>query len=165
MLFLESPWPILIVGLVVEAVLAIVLFRTGRGVVLVAMGGVALLVLLGVLIEHRRSPTPSGSGRPWKRRPPVCKPTTRSRSRPASCPAPTATGARQLTAWALSQAEFLELTIRNLDVKFNSQRVRLRRRRHSRYGFAARTVAAPSPARSRGPWRWASSSARSRAAG
>ena len=48
----ESPWPLLIVGLVLEAVLAIVLFRTGRGAVLWAMGGVALLVLLGVLIEQ-----------------------------------------------------------------------------------------------------------------
>src|SRR5664279_5008786 len=49
---LESPWPILIVGLVFEAVLAIALFRTGRGVILGLMGGVALLVLLGVLVER-----------------------------------------------------------------------------------------------------------------
>ena len=52
MFFLESPWPILIAGLVLEAVLAIVLFRTGRGAVLAVMGGVALVVLLGVLIER-----------------------------------------------------------------------------------------------------------------
>ena len=49
---LESPWPILIIGLVFETVLAIALFRMGRGIVLALMGGVALLVLLGVLIER-----------------------------------------------------------------------------------------------------------------
>ena len=52
MLFLESPYPILIAGLLAETVLAAALFRTGRGVLLWAMGGVALVVLLGVLVEH-----------------------------------------------------------------------------------------------------------------
>ena len=40
---------------------------------------------------------------------------------PASCPTPTATGRGKLVVWALSRAEFLELTIRNLEVKFNYQ--------------------------------------------
>ena len=40
---------------------------------------------------------------------------------PASCPAPTATRRGQLIVWALSVAEFQELTIRNLEVKFNYQ--------------------------------------------
>lgn len=52
MFFLESPWPILIVGLVAEALLAVALFRTGRGKLLWPIGGVALLVLLGLVAER-----------------------------------------------------------------------------------------------------------------
>ena len=52
MIFLESPWPILFLGIVAEAILLLVLFRTGRGVLLWAIGGVALVVLLGVVIER-----------------------------------------------------------------------------------------------------------------
>jgi hypothetical protein len=51
-MFLESPVPILVVGTVVEAVLAIALLRTGRGVLLIAMLGVALVVAAGVLVER-----------------------------------------------------------------------------------------------------------------
>jgi hypothetical protein len=52
MIFLESPWPILLIGIAVEAVLAILLLRTGQGRWLAAMFGVGLLVLLGLLVEH-----------------------------------------------------------------------------------------------------------------
>ena len=121
MLFLESPWPILIVGLVLEMFLALALFSTGRAVVLWAMGGVGLLVLLGLLIEHstvtdtklirqtlEAAATGLRSGDP---------------AQVNGCIVPDADGdrARELVAWALSQASFLELTIRNLEVKFNYQ--------------------------------------------
>jgi hypothetical protein len=52
MIFLESPVPILVCGIVVEAALAVALLRTGRGVLLWWMGGVAIVVLLGVLVER-----------------------------------------------------------------------------------------------------------------
>ncbi len=52
MLVLESPWSIPIVGLVLELVLTIVLFLARSRAVLAAMGGVALLALLGVLIQR-----------------------------------------------------------------------------------------------------------------
>ena len=52
MFLLESPWPILLGGIVVEAVLAIVLLRTGRGRILWAMLGVGALVLAGLLLER-----------------------------------------------------------------------------------------------------------------
>ena len=121
MLFLESPWPLLIVGLVLETALAIMLFRTGRGAVLGAMGGVALLVLLGLLIENwtitdtkliRRTLEAAAAGLVANKAKQV-----------EACIVPDADGdrARQLTGWALSKAEFLELTIRNLGVKFNYQ--------------------------------------------
>ena len=50
-IFLESPWPILFIGIAVEAVLAVVLLRTGRGAVLWGMIGAAAFVLLGLLVE------------------------------------------------------------------------------------------------------------------
>jgi hypothetical protein len=50
-IFLESPWPILAIGIVIEAVLAMMLLRTGQGRILWAILGVAPVVALGVLIE------------------------------------------------------------------------------------------------------------------
>jgi hypothetical protein len=52
MLFLESPWPVLLLGIAAEAVLAILLLRTGQGRWLGAMLGAGLLVLLGLVAEH-----------------------------------------------------------------------------------------------------------------
>ena len=85
------------------------------------MGGVALLVLLGVLIA-------------------IWTPTDRKRIRQTleaaaaglqandvkqvdACIVPDADGdaARAKVLWALGQAEFLELSVRNLEVKFNNQ--------------------------------------------
>jgi hypothetical protein len=49
-IFLNSPWPIICIGIFVEAVLGLILLRTGRGVLLLAMGGVLLVVLGGVAL-------------------------------------------------------------------------------------------------------------------
>jgi hypothetical protein len=51
-MFLESPWPAVVVGIVVETMLAIALLRTGRGVILWAMLAVAALVGAAVAVEH-----------------------------------------------------------------------------------------------------------------
>jgi ketosteroid isomerase-like protein len=48
----ENPLRIIFIGIVIEAVLGIVLFRTGRGALLWAMLGVLALTLLGVVIER-----------------------------------------------------------------------------------------------------------------
>lgn len=48
----ENPWWIIFSGIILEAVLGIVLFRTGRGVLLWAILGVFALMLLGVLVER-----------------------------------------------------------------------------------------------------------------
>lgn len=119
MLFLESPWPILIVGLIFEMVLAIALFRTGRGTVLGAMAGVALLVLLGVLIANwtitdtkliRQTLEAAAAGLQ-----------ANNATQVNACIVPDTDGnaAREKVRWALSRAEFMELSIRNLEVKFN----------------------------------------------
>ena len=51
-IFVESPWPILFVGIAVEAVLAFLLLQTGRGKFLIAMIAVAALVGVGLIVEH-----------------------------------------------------------------------------------------------------------------
>ena len=51
-IFLESPWPILLIGIAVEAVLAVMLLRTGQGRMLWAMLGVAAVVLVGLAVER-----------------------------------------------------------------------------------------------------------------
>jgi hypothetical protein len=52
MVLLESPWPWFLLGIAVEAILAVVLLRTQRGVLLWAMLGTAAFVLLGLLVER-----------------------------------------------------------------------------------------------------------------
>lgn len=49
---LESPLPVLFCGLVVEAILAVMFFNDRRVVWLLPMAGVAVLMLLGVVIER-----------------------------------------------------------------------------------------------------------------
>ena len=116
---LESPWPILIAGLVLETVLAILLFRTGRGVLLVAMGGVALLVLLGVLIE--RSTVTDTKLIQQTLEAAAAGLQANNAKQVEACIVPHADGdaARGRVAWALSRAEFFELSVRHLEVKFN----------------------------------------------
>ena len=48
---LESPWTVILFGIAAEAVLGIILARTGRGVLIWAMAGVLLLVLALVGLE------------------------------------------------------------------------------------------------------------------
>jgi hypothetical protein len=49
---LESPWPILLIGIAVEAVLAIQLLRTGQGRILGWMLGTGVLLLMGLVVER-----------------------------------------------------------------------------------------------------------------
>jgi hypothetical protein len=48
----ENPLRIIFIGIVIEAVLGIVLFRTGRGALLWAMIGVLALTVLAVVVER-----------------------------------------------------------------------------------------------------------------
>jgi ketosteroid isomerase-like protein len=52
MIFLESPWPIVVIGVAAEAILAVMLVRTGRGVLLGAMAAVGVAVGIGLLVER-----------------------------------------------------------------------------------------------------------------
>jgi uncharacterized membrane protein YeaQ/YmgE (transglycosylase-associated protein family) len=51
-IFLDSPWPWITVGILLEGALALALFVTRRGVLLYAMIGVLLAVAAGVLFER-----------------------------------------------------------------------------------------------------------------
>ena len=51
-LLFENPLRIIFIGIVIEAVLGIVLLRTGRGAMLWAMLGVLALTLAGVAVER-----------------------------------------------------------------------------------------------------------------
>jgi uncharacterized membrane protein YeaQ/YmgE (transglycosylase-associated protein family) len=51
-IFLDSPWPYIAIGVIVEGALALALFVTRRGVLLYAMIGLLLAVVAGVLLER-----------------------------------------------------------------------------------------------------------------
>jgi hypothetical protein len=51
-ILIESPWPAILFGIIGEAILAVMLLRTGRGVLLWAMAGVLALSLGGVAVER-----------------------------------------------------------------------------------------------------------------
>jgi hypothetical protein len=119
MLFLESPWPILTLGLVVELLLAIALFQTRKGKLLWAMGGVALLVLVGVLIEHntitdkklvRQTLEAAAAGL-----------VANKAERVTACivPGPDGDRTREQSNYVLRQGEFHEVSISNLEVELN----------------------------------------------
>jgi hypothetical protein len=119
MLFLESPWPILIVGLVVELLLVIALFQTRKGKLLWAIGGVAVLVLAGLLVERytitdsklvRKTLDSVAAGL-----------VANSKEKVYDCivPGPDGGAARGKTDEAFRIAEFYSVSIRNFDVKIN----------------------------------------------
>ncbi len=51
-IFVESPWPAIFFGLIGEAILAVALVRSGRGVLLWAMAGVLAVSLGGVALAR-----------------------------------------------------------------------------------------------------------------
>ncbi len=51
-IFLDSPWPWITIGILLEGALALALFVTRRGVLLYVMIGVLLAVVAGVLFER-----------------------------------------------------------------------------------------------------------------
>jgi hypothetical protein len=52
MIFLESPWPILGIGIAIVAVLGILLLQTGRSKFLWGIVGTVIFVLIGLAVEH-----------------------------------------------------------------------------------------------------------------
>jgi hypothetical protein len=119
MLFLESPWPILIVGLVLEAVLAIALFQTRNGKLLWVIGGVALFVLMGVVIERNTITDTKRVRQTLEAVAAALKANSEETGYACTVPGPDGNAARGKIHWALGIAEFHEFSIRNLEVNFN----------------------------------------------
>jgi hypothetical protein len=130
MIFLESPWPILFVGIAVEAVLAIALVRSGRGMLLWWIIGTAVLVLIG-LVAERLVVTERKAIRHTLDAA-VAAVESNNIERLLDCISPSAKRVRQEARLALGRIEVQEIRISGVDISINrltaapTARVRLR---------------------------------------
>ena len=116
-ILLESPWPILLLGIAAETVLGLLLLRTGRGKWLWAMLGAGLLVLGGLLAEHfvvtdrklitQTLDTAAGAG------------AANNLPRLLECISPAARKPRDDSARLMGRFEFKSGYIYHLDIKIN----------------------------------------------
>ena len=113
----ENPLRIIFIGAVVEALLGIALFRTGRGPLLWAMIGTLALTVLGVVVERlvvtereRIEMTLDGITSALE---------ANDLGRVLSYIAPTAVKTRNRAAWALGRIEFQSARVYRLDITIN----------------------------------------------
>lgn len=114
---LEDPLPYVFFGIIAEAVLAVVLLRTGRGVALLGMVAVALVVLLGIGVEwavvtEREEVEAAIDGV-------AAALEANDLQGVLGFVDPKAIGTRQRAEWALGRVEVLEANARNLQVTIN----------------------------------------------
>ena len=117
MIFVESPWPILFIGIAVEAVLAFLLLRTGLGKFLIAMIVVAVFVAVGLIVEHfvmtdRKAVTQTLDAA-------VAAVRRNDLQGALDCISPSAREARSLTARVFAWVEFQEAYISGLEINVN----------------------------------------------
>jgi hypothetical protein len=117
MIFLESPWPILFVGIALEAILAIALARTGRGVLLWGMLGAAVLIVIG-LVAERLVVTDQKSIRATLDEAAAAV-AANNIDRLLKCISPSALAVRQRARLALRRIEVHEIRLSNLDIQIN----------------------------------------------
>jgi hypothetical protein len=112
---LEDPMPVILFGIVAEAVLGIAVLTTRRGVLLWAMAGVLVLVLAGVGLEwlvvtegERAEATVEGAAA-----------AVRANDRQGLLQRihPSAGDARRLVNWAFEQVDFTDAKITHLEVQ------------------------------------------------
>jgi len=116
-IFFESPWPILFIGIVVEAVLAFLLLRTGRGKFLIAMIGVAAFVVVGLVVERlvvtdRKAIMQTLDAA-------VAAVTKNDLNGVLDCISPSAQEPRDFARWALDCVEIQEGHINDLEITLN----------------------------------------------
>jgi len=117
MIFLESPWPWLVLGIAVEAVLAVALLRTQRGYLLWAMLGTAAFVALGLLVERlvvterEEVEMTLDAG--------VAAAKANNLGRLLNCISPKATKARYYAGLVLGRFEVEDARIRDLEITIN----------------------------------------------
>lgn len=116
-IFVESPWPILFIGIAIEAVLAIFLLRTGRGAALLGMIGVAVFVLLGLLVEWLVVTDREAVQHTLDAA--VAAVEANDIERLLSCISPSAQQARKDARWVLGRVEVKMARINDLEIKVN----------------------------------------------
>ena len=113
----ENPWYFIFAGVIIEAVLGILLFRTGRGALLWAMIAVLALTLLGVVVERlvvtereRVQMTLDGITSALE---------ANDLNRVLSFVAPEAAHTRQRATWALGYFEVLSASMYKVQISIN----------------------------------------------
>jgi hypothetical protein len=117
MIFLESPWPWFILGIAVEAVLAVALLRTQRGYLLWVMLGVGAFVLLGLLVERLVITDRKLVMRTLDAGVAAAK--ANNLDRLLDCISPTAKNPRDYARLVLSRAEVEDAHIHDLEITIN----------------------------------------------
>jgi hypothetical protein len=116
-LLFENPWWIIFAGIIIEAVLGIILYRTGRGVMVWVMLGVLILMIAGVIVERlvvtereRVETTLDGI---------VAALEANDLNRVLSYVAPEAAETRRRAAWAMHRIEVQAAGIHHLEITIN----------------------------------------------
>jgi hypothetical protein len=117
MIFLESPWIILFIGIAVEAVLAVLLLRTGRGYLLWVMIGVAVLVAAGLLVKRFFLTEREAVEQTLYAA--VAAAEANDVDRLLGCISPTAAQTRADARWMLGRIEVSSSYVRNLQIRIN----------------------------------------------
>ena len=117
MILLESPWPILLIGIAVEAVLAIALLRSGQGKMLWAMLGVAGLLVVGLVVERLVVTDREAVENTLDTA--VAAVEANDLNRLLECISPSAQKTRADARWALGRVEFRKARITDLEITIN----------------------------------------------
>jgi len=119
---IENPWPLILAGIFAEAVLGLILFRTGRGAIIWLMAAVLLLVAAGLGLERlvvtdleRVEAVLDGAAAAL-----ASNPTGDDLGRMLDeYIAPSAGTTRNLLSWALGRVEFTAIKITHLEISIN----------------------------------------------
>lgn len=111
---LESPWPILFIGILVEAALAVLFFQTGRGKLLWAILGVAVLLGGGLVVERLVVTDREAVANTIDAA--VAAVRANNKERLLACVSPNAKPVRQMTDYVFNLVEFIDAGISNLEI-------------------------------------------------
>jgi hypothetical protein len=114
----EGPWYILLTGIVIEAVLGFLLLQTGRGKLLWAMIGVAIITGLGLVAERMIVTDREAVGATLDAA--VAAVQKNDLQGVLKCISPSAKGTRLEATWILERFEVNSAWIRDLDIKVNT---------------------------------------------